>query len=640
MHRRQLLQGTAAAAASLSLTACTTALGVRPQADLLLRNGRVHTLDAQNRVVSSIAVLDGKVLAVGSDRDTAQFQGAATRVVDLDQRVVVPGLNDSHMHLINGGLQYNLEVRWDDVASLSDALQLLKQQAQRTPPGQWVRVLGGWSEFQFAEKRMPTIEELNAVSADVPVMVLHFYDTALLNKAAVQALGYTKDTPQPAGGEIVRDAQGFPTGVILAKPSMFSVYSAMRRAPQLGHDARLNSIRQFMAELNRLGITSVGDGGADNNLADYALMSELARQDQFTVRVACSMFTFAAGKEYEDFAAWIQQVKLTDDPLYKIRGAGEILTFSAFDSANFLLPRPDLRPTAEQDFEKVVRLFVENGWPFQFHASYDESIERLLPVLERVQRDAPLNKVRWFLNHAETISSKNIGRVAALGGGISAHDRMSFQGESFLRRYGPRIAERAPPVGEMLRAGVQLGLGTDATRISSYNPWKALQWFVTGRTAGGTPLVGAANRLDRLQALRQYTVGSAWFSGDEALKGTLAPGMFADVAVLSADYFSVPEDQIQKIESLLTVMNGKVVHAKGAYRSLAPAPLPVDPAWSPVVTARENEGRYLGASTQHGLHRCGHLHTGGDRCGGVAHVHNWLQGDSGVWSLSCSCMVV
>jgi predicted amidohydrolase YtcJ len=639
LDRRQLLQAAAASAAGLSLPGCATRGDALSDADLILRNGRVHTLEATSRVVSSIAIRDGKVVALGSDRDTARYQGANTQVIDLDRRVVVPGLNDSHMHLINGGLQYNLEVRWDDVESLSDALRLLREQAQRTPPGQWVRVLGGWSEFQFVEKRMPTVEELNAVSPDVPVMVLHFYDTALLNKAAVRALGYTKDTPQPAGGEISKDAQGNPTGVILAKPSMFSVYSAMRRAPQLDHGARLNSLRQFMRELNRLGITSVGDGGADNNLEDYALMSELARNEQFTVRVACSMFTFAAGKEYDDFASRIRQVKLSDDPLYKIWGAGEILTFSAFDSANFLLPRPDLQPTAEKDFERVIRLFVENRWPFQFHASYDPSIERLLPVLETIQRDAPLDKVRWFLNHAETISPRNIARVAALGGGISAHDRMSFQGESFLRRYGPEVADRAPPVGEMLRSGVHLGLGTDATRIASYNPWKALQWFITGRTAGGTQMVGAANRLDRLQALRHYTVGSAWFSGDEAVKGSLAPGMFADLAVLSADYFSVPEDQIQKIESVLTLMNGKVVHAKGPFRRFAPPPLQVDPAWSPVAATPQDEGRYLAASLRGG-HRCGHLHTSGDTCGGTAHAHDWIQGDAGVWSLSCSCMVV
>jgi predicted amidohydrolase YtcJ len=640
MDRRQFLLSASATAAAICLPPSAWADSA---ADMILRNGRVYTLDRNNSVVSSIALKDGKVFAVGSDAETAVFQGANTRVVDLARRVVVPGLNDSHMHLINGGLQYNLELRWDEVESVADALRMLREQTQRTPPGQWVRVLGGWSEFQFAEKRMPTLEEINAVSTDVPVMVLHFYDMALLNRAAVQALGFTKDTPQPPGGEIVKDARGEPTGVVVAKPSMFSVYSAMRRAPQLAHDARLNSLRQFMRELNRLGITSVSDGGADDNLADYALMSELARGQHMTLRVACSMFSFSPGKEYEDFASWISQVQLTDDPIYKIRGAGEILTFSAFDSANFLLPRPDLRPTAEVEFEKVIRLLVEKGWPFQFHATYDESIGRLVTVLEKVARDAPLDKVRWFIDHAETISPHNIERVKALNGGISVQNRLSYQGESFLKRYGPQVADRAPPVREMLNAGIPVGVGTDATRVSSYNPWTSLHYFVTGRTAGGTQLAGAANRLDRVEALRQYTVGSAWFSGEESVKGSLIPGMFGDLAVLSADYFSVPEDEIKKIESVLTVMNGQIVHAKDPYIALAPAPLPVDPAWSPVSTPRKHAGLHEGgslAAARRGAQACGHAHSSGETCGGVTHAHNWIESDSGLWSLSCNCMVV
>ncbi|SFU43377.1 hypothetical protein SAMN05216552_100341 [Pseudoduganella namucuonensis] len=639
MDRREFLFKASAVAAGIPFAGCAS-MGGASEAGMILRNGRIHTLDARNSVVASIALKDGKVLAVGADADTAVFQGPGTRVVDLAGRVAIPGLNDSHMHLINGGLQYNLEVRWDDVPSLADALRILREQAERTPPGQWVRVLGGWSEFQFAEKRMPTIEELNAVSGDVPVMVLHFYDTALLNKAAVQALGYTKDTPQPAGGEIVKDAQGLPTGVILAKPSMFSVYSAMRRAPQLGHQARLNSIRQFMRELNRLGLTSVSDGGADNNLADYALMTELVQGRHMTVRLACSMFSFSPGKEYEDFESWIKQVKLTDDPFYKIYGMGEILTFSAFDSANFILPRPDLRPTAEKDFEKVIRLFVEKGWPFRFHATYDESITRLLSVLENVNRDAPLGQVRWILDHAETISKRNIDRVKALGGGIAVQDRLYFQGESFIRRHGADAAGRASPVMDMLKADVPVGAGTDATRIASYNPWISLYWFVSGKTAGGAPLVGVSNRLDRLEALRRYTVGSAWFSGEEKVKGTLEPGKFADLAVLSEDYFAVPEERIKKIESVLTVMNGQVVHAKGAFKPLAPPDLPYDPAWSPAAVARADEGAYMGTALKSGRHGCGHAHGNGDFCGGVTHHHGWIQGDAGVWTLSCNCMVV
>ena len=203
MYRRTLLQGAAGAAAVMGLPGCATAPG-STQADLILRGGRIHTLDARNRVVSSAAVRDGKILAVGSEAETAAFQGPGTTLVELAGRVVIPGLNDSHIHLINGGLQYNLEVRWDEVESLADALRLLREQVQRTPPGQWVRVLGGWSEFQFAEKRMPTIAEINAVSSDVPVMLLHFYDTALLNKARSAA----KNAPPASASRAARPLTG------------------------------------------------------------------------------------------------------------------------------------------------------------------------------------------------------------------------------------------------------------------------------------------------------------------------------------------------------------------------------------------------------------------------------------------------
>lgn len=615
MKRREFLTG-AAAAAALPLWSCSQLQPPR-EATMILRNGRIVTMDSRNSIVSSIAIMDGRILAVGGEADTQAYQGPGTRTIDLGGRTVVPGLNDSHLHLITGGLQYNLEVRWDNVPSLADALRMLREQARRTPPPQWVRVLGGWSEFQFAERRMPTLEEVNAVSLDTPVLIMHYYDTALLNRAAVRALGYNKNTPQPQGGEIVRDPRGDPTGIILAKPSMYAVLETVRLAPQLNHEDRLNSMRQFMRELNRLGITSVGDGGTQVYPGDYRLMEELARNRHMSVRVACSLFSFKPGREMEDFGDWVKSVKLTDDPLYRIQGAGEILTFSAFDSANFSLPRPDLRPTAEADFAKVIRLLAEHRWPFRFHATYNESITRLLGVLDQVNREVPFNGLRWFIDHAETITPRNIERVRALGGGIAIQNRLAFQGEAFLNRYGAKTAESAPPVAEMLKAGVPVGAGTDATRVSSFNPWISLYWLVTGRTVGGTQMFSRANRLDRMEALRRYTVGSAWFSGDEKVKGSLEPGKFADLAVLSADYFAVPEQEIKRLESLLTIMDGKIVHAKGPYASVMPPALPASPSWSPVNFAQ--------SAVAHGDH-------------GHASEH-WIQSETGLWTMDCNCMV-
>jgi predicted amidohydrolase YtcJ len=265
-----------------------------------------------------------------------------------------------------------------------------------------------------------------------------------------------------------------------------------------------------------------------------------------------------------------------------MNGAGEMLTFSAADFEDFLEPRPDLPPSLEAELIRVVRLLAENRWPFRLHATYDESISRFLDVFEAVNRDVPLAGLRWFFDHAETISERNLERVKALGGGIAVQHRMAFQGEYFINRYGKNAAEQSPPIRRMLQMGVPVGAGTDATRVATYNPFVALYWLVSGKTVGGTALYPEANRLDRVEALRRYTMGSAWFSGEEDKKGTVDVGKLADLAVLSADYFSVHEDDIKSLESVLTVVGGKVVYGAGEFARLGPPPLPVRPAWSPV----------------------------------------------------------
>ncbi len=199
------------------------------QADLILHNGRISTLDPNHPEATSIVVIDGRI--VGVDNSERYERGTNTKVIDLKGRRVIPGLNDSHLHVIRGGLNYNMELRWDGVPSLADGLRMLREQAKRTPPGQWVRVVGGWSEFQFAERRMPTLDEINAAAPDTPVFILHLYCRALLNQAALRACGYTRDTPNPPGGEIQRDSKGNPTGLLIARPNATILYS-LRHARQ------------------------------------------------------------------------------------------------------------------------------------------------------------------------------------------------------------------------------------------------------------------------------------------------------------------------------------------------------------------------------------------------------------------------
>ncbi|KVV48372.1 amidohydrolase [Burkholderia territorii] len=555
-------------------------------ADLIVYNGKIATQDERRTFVTALAVKDGRILATGSGHDVMRHAGERTQRIDLNGRTVIPGLNDSHLHAIRGGLNFNLELRWDGVPTLADALGMLRRQVLRTPAPHWVRVVGGWTEFQFAEKRGPTVAELNAIAPDTPVFIMHLGDSALLNAAALRAIGYGRDTSDPPGGEIQRDRLSRPTGMLIARPDMAVLHAALERAPKLGLDDQMNSMRHFMRELNRLGVTSAIDAGGDFQAFpdDYGAVLALARRGEMTVRIAYSLFVQHAGRELDDYARWVALAKPGDgDAFLRMNGAGELLVYSAADFGNFLEPRPDLPAALETELAEVIRLLARHRWPFRLHATYDESIGRFLDVLEAVNREIPFDGLRWFFDHCETISDANIARIAALGGGVTVQHRMAFQGEYFIARYGAQAATRTPPIRAMLDAGLPVGAGTDATRIASYNPFVSLYWMVSGRTVGGTALYPERNRLDRMEALRRYTVGSAWFSNEDDCKGALVPGQYADFAVLTDDYFTIDEARIKSLASVLTVVDGKVVHADDEFETLAPPPLPVSPAWSPVV---------------------------------------------------------
>jgi len=553
---------------------------------IIFHNGQITTLDRANPDATAVAVQGGRFLAVGRDQDILALARPGTRIVDLKRRRVLPGLFDNHTHVVRGGLNYNLELRWDGIRSLADAMEMLRRQVAITPAPQWIRVVGGFTEHQFVEKRLPTLEEINAAAPDTPVFLLHLYDRALLNAAALRAVGYTRDTPEPPGGQIARDANGNPTGLLLAKPNAMILYATLARGPRLPFDYQVNSTRHFMRELNRLGVTGVIDagGGFQNYPDDYAVIQKLADEGQMTVRLAYNLFTQKPKQEKEDFLKWTSSVKYKQGTDYfRHNGAGEMLVFSAADFEDFREPRPDMPPEMEEELEEVVRILVQNRWPWRLHATYDETISRALDVFERVNQDSPLQGINWFFDHAETISDRSIDRIAALGGGIAVQHRMAYQGEYFVQRYGARAAEATPPVARMLEKGVKVSAGTDATRVASYNPWVSLSWMVTGKTVGGLRLYPQRNCLDRETALRMWTENVAWFSNEEGRRGRIEAGQFADLMVPSRDYFGVPEDEISFLTSDLTVVGGRIVYGAGEFAPLDDNPLPpAMPDWSPV----------------------------------------------------------
>jgi len=557
-------------------------------ADLILRNARFTTLDRSNPHASAVAITGGVFIAVGQEQDVMPLAGPSTRVIDLKGRRVLPGLIDNHLHIIRGGLNFNMELRWDGVRSLADAMAMLKRQVAVTPPPQWVRVVGGFTAHQFEEKRLPTIEEINAIAPDTPVFLLHLYDRALLNAAALRAVGYTTDTPDPPAGEIVRDAQGNPTGLLIAKPNAGILYATLAKGPKLPLDYQLNSTRHFMRELNRLGVTGAIDagGGFQNYPEDYAVIEKLAAEGQLTVRLAYNLFTQKPKGEKADFLNWTKTSKYKQGSDYfRHNGAGEMLVFSAADFEDFRQPRPDMPPEMEGELDEVVRILAQNRWPWRLHATYDETIARALDVFERVNRDIPLAGLNWFFDHAETISDRSMDRIAALGGGIAVQHRMAYQGEYFVERYGAAAAEATPPIGKMLQKGIKVSGGTDATRVASYNPWVSLAWLVSGKTVAGLRLYPQRNCLDRETALRMWTENVTWFSNEEGRKGRMQVGQVADLIVPDRDYFSCPQDEIADTTSDLTLVGGKVVYGAGDFAGLDQgAPPPAMPDWSPVRT--------------------------------------------------------
>lgn len=578
----------------LNILILSTVLGTgilhAQKADMIITNGKITTMDDKNPEVQAVAIKDHKILQTGTNTQILKLKSSNTKVIDAKGSRVIPGLFDSHLHVIRGGRFYNTELRWDGVKSLKRALEMLKEQAQRTPKGQWVRVIGGWNEYQFEEKRLPTLAEINEATGNVPTFIMYLYGNAWLNKAGLQELNINGETPNPAQGLIEKDNNGDPTGLLVAEPNAFILYSTLAKLPELKEEEKVNSTLQYMTELNRLGVTAVMDagGGFQNFPDDYGTTDQLNKEGKITVRLPYYLFAQKKGSELADYTKWIGMVEIDEHGYndfneidYHVNGGGENLVSDGADFENFLFPRPELPATMEKNMKEVVSLLVKNKWPFRIHATYNESITRFLNVIEEVNKETPLNGLVWFIDHAETVTEDNMKRIKAMGGGIAIQHRMAYQGESFIHRYGKKPALASPPVKKMLEMGIPVGLGTDGTRVASYNPWVALYWITTGKTIGGNQVMGKENTLDRKTALSLSTYGGYELIKDYQ-KGKIQKGYFADLTILDKDYFTVNDEDIKNITSKLTIVDGKVVYGDETYKTAAPAPLPVIPEWSPV----------------------------------------------------------
>jgi predicted amidohydrolase YtcJ len=529
--------------------------------DTLLLDGKVVTLDRASSVHEALAVRDGTIVAVGRSADLRALAGPGTRVIDLQGRTVIPGLIDSHMHAIRAALSYATEVNWIGTRSIPEALDRIRAAARAARPGAWLIVAGGWTEQQFEERRRPTQAELLSAAPDHPVYIQLFYSAVLLTPAGLKALGIAGDADVPPRGVLERDGAGHPTGWIRGdNPTITGLFA---RLPTPTFEEKVEGTRRFFRELNRLGLTGVIDPGGFNMAPrDYLPLFRVWQDHELTVRVAYSLFAQRRGAELEDFQSLTQLLPMGfGDDLLRFNGIGESVTWAMYNNDN----------PAEADKAKlaeVARWAAERRMALTIHWSNEKSVGHLLEVFERVNRDVPIGGLRWSIAHLNDATPATLDRMKALGVGWLMQDAMYFSGETFIKERGAEAARRTPPIGTGMRIGVPIGAGTDAHRVMSYNPFAALQWMLDGKTIGGTPMRGPEETPTREEGLRLYTLGSAWFAFDEGRRGSLEVGRLADLAVLSEDYLSVPVEKVGRIESLLTMVGGRVVYAVGAFQAL------------------------------------------------------------------------
>jgi len=600
-NRRQFLKSVAGASALLGsglfsntilsqLASADTHGGTNPP-DIVLLNGKIATVDESDSLVQALAISGNQIMATGSSADVGKLAGPSTQVIDLAGNTVIPGLNDSHIHFVREGMHYLMEVRWDGVDSVEEALELLRQQAQRTPKDQWIRVIGGYSWEQFKEKRMPTLEEINAVAPEHPVFVMYLYAYALLNKAAITYLGLDEPgAPVYPGGVITRDGAGKATGLLVAAPSGLILYKSITGGPRLSDSDRINSSLHYQREMHRFGVTSVSDAGGGGMVFPdaYATIQQLHEMGKLSTRT--SMYTFAQvkGQELADYQRWTARHKPGEgDAMLKLVGGGENICWAAYDFEIFAMPRPDIDPDAEAVELPILRQLAYAGWPTRQHMTYNQTINRLLPVYEQVRKEVygdPAQAPLMIVDHAETITEKNIERLMKMNGTIAIQNRIVYQARDFAARYGMQVLAESPPVRKMLRMGMKVAAGTDATRVSSYNPWLSLAWLATGKSLGDLQMYGDENILERNEALRLWTINGAASTSEESLKGSLEPGKLADLVVLDRDFFTVSDAQLRKIESVMTIVDGEITYASGPFKKHDSDPLPdISPTWSPVA---------------------------------------------------------
>jgi predicted amidohydrolase YtcJ len=422
-------------------------------------------------------------------------------------------------------------------------------------------VAGGWTEEQFAEKRRPTPQEIAQAAPNNPVYIQHLYDWLLLSAKAMEALNIHDDADVAPGGKLERDVGGKPTGVINANGNALGKIFDHLPKPTLAQ--QVEGSKQFFREMNSLGITGIVDGGGVSMYpASYRAVFKLWHDKELTVRVAYHLCAPKPGGELADLQNLTQLLPQNfGDAMLHFNGPGEILIWADWTDG-------DITPDGKAKLAELLRWAASNGYSIQLHWNPDRTVHDLLDIVEDINKDYPVRDLRWTVLHLYNASEDSLRRMQKFGLIWGVQDGLYFSGERLQKEVGIDAAKQMPRIVTAMKLGLTVAGGTDAHRVSSYNPFIALQWYLDGTTIGGTKTRGEGEAPSRRQALEMYTRNPAYMANDDDKRGTLEPGKFADLAVLSADYLTAPVNEIGKIKSLLTLVGGEAVYAAGPFAAL------------------------------------------------------------------------
>ena len=537
--------------ALLSLSAAAQGAGT---ADTILINGKIATVDDRFTMAQALAIKDRRVIATGSNDAVRKHAGASTKVIDLKGRTVVPGLIDNHSHWIRAA--EHDELRFDGVTTRAQAVKMLAERLATKKPGEWVVVLGGWSEEQFTDEvRGFPLAELDAIAPNNPVVLQSIYRHSYLNSTALKMAKIDETTPNPPGGTLEKDAAGKITGVVRGAGGVAFVAG---KVPLKEREAWLDNTRKLATYLNSLGITAWGDaGGRGMGPKHYQPYQDLADRDELNVRVFWTTIRQPVNTaEVDKVLLEIPSLKpFQGNDYFDHIGWGETVYRPL--TTQLLSRGGNTKPEDLAQMMRIVRALAEKGIYLNSHVEMVNVIDAFLDQYEALNREAPIRGLRWSFSHLDQITDAQLARMKKLGMNAQIHSRPLIQGVLMHRIHGD-AAWDMPPFRRVQDSGITWGLGSDATAVTTSNPFYTLSFAVTGKMIGGHHV----NRqsVTREEALIAHTRSNALILFQEGNLGSLAPGKYADLLVLDRDYFTVPADQIKDIKPLMTMVGGRVVY--------------------------------------------------------------------------------